>query len=112
MNRLLLASALLAMTATASAQSTAPAAEVDPDVQGQAVATEMSLQHANRDAVAERLCLRQTGSRIIASRHLQSRDDMRGCVAGNGRVYTRADLDSTGAVDIANALRRLDPAIR
>ncbi len=112
MNRLLLASALLAMTATASAQSTAPAADVDVDLQGKTVATDMTVQRANHDAFADRLCLHQTGSRIVATRNLQSRDDMHDCVTGSGRVYTRADLDSTGAVDLADALRLLDPAIR
>lgn len=105
MNKLLLASALLAFTAAASAQSTAPAV----DAQVPSDATEATGQD---EAFADRLCLRQTGSRIIATRHLRSRDDAKECVASNGRVYTRADIDSTGAVDLADALRRLDPSIR
>jgi hypothetical protein len=112
MNRLLLASALLAMTATVSAQSTAPSADLDIDLQGQTGATGMSLQRAHDDAFADRFCLRHTGSRIPTARHLRSRDEVHECVAGSGRVYTRADLESTGAVDIADALRRLDPSIR
>ncbi|MCE7033248.1 hypothetical protein LY625_11580 [Lysobacter sp. GX 14042] len=67
---------------------------------------------------ADRDCLRYTGT------HLRDRDDRAvergevgsldrdGCVAANGRVYSRRDLESTGATDIADALRRLDPAIR
>lgn len=34
------------------------------------------------------------------------------CIAANGRVYSREDLERTGQIDIADALRRLDPAIR
>lgn len=105
MNKLLLASALLAFTAAASAQSTTLA--VDAQASSDATAT------TDQDgAFADRLCLRQTGSRIIATRHLRSRDDARECIDSNGRVYTRADLDSTGSVDLADALRRLDPSIR
>jgi hypothetical protein len=29
-----------------------------------------------------------------------------------GRAYDRDDIDRTGAVDLADALRRLDPSIR
>jgi len=70
------------------------------------------------EADAERDCLRYTGS------HLRDRQDRKveqgevksldseACVAANGRVYSREDLERTGATDIADALRRLDPAIR
>lgn len=34
------------------------------------------------------------------------------CIAANGRVYSREDLERTGQTDIADALRRLDPSIR
>lgn len=56
-----------------------------------------------------RYCLRHTGTRIDL-RRLDGFDQ--DCVAGGGRVYTRADLERTGEVDIAEALRKLDPAIR
>lgn len=105
MNQLLLASALLAFSAAASAQSTTPAADTPEHARDHHAA-------AQDEVFADRLCLRQTGSRIVATRNLQSRQDARDCIAGNGRVYTRADLDSTGAIDLADALRRLDPAIR
>lgn len=61
-------------------------------------------QSVQRDA--DRNCLRQTGTRIIA-RH----KDVRHCVPQHGRVYTRDDLDRTGEVDIARALRKLDTSI-
>lgn len=62
-------------------------------------------------------CVRSTGSRIAPrTRPLAASADGRrmrpDCVPTAGRVYTRHDLDSTGAVDIGDALRRLDPSIR
>ena len=57
----------------------------------------------------QRYCLRQTGTRIDLRRH---DGPERACIAANGRVYTREDLERTGEVDIAEALRKLDPAIR
>lgn len=54
-------------------------------------------------------CLRETGSRI------RTRDrSVRGRCAGAsaaGRAYTRDDLDRTGEINIAEALRRLDTSI-
>ena len=56
-----------------------------------------------------RYCLRHTGTRIDLRRHDGAEQD---CVAAGGRVYTRADLERTGEIDIAEALRKLDPSIR
>lgn len=53
-----------------------------------------------RTSAAERLCVRETGTRV---RHGSCQP---------GRVYTADDLRSTGAVDTQEALRRLDPSIR
>lgn len=49
-------------------------------------------------------CPNQTATRI---KHRQNGDCM-----SPGRVYTREQLRSTGAVDNAEALSRLDPSIR
>jgi hypothetical protein len=62
-------------------------------------------------------CLRSTGTRIpLKAREVDANRDGKpdrvDCVAANGRVYTRRDLETTGEVDIADALRRLDPSIR
>lgn len=68
-------------------------------------------------------CLQQTGSRIVAAENAhtdrrQTRGPSRantsrkGCAAGPGRVYTREDIERTGAIDMADALRQLDPAMR
>ena len=65
----------------------------------------------------DRNCLRQTGSRIVARdsvpRSARERNDRlrQRCVAASGRVYSREDIERTGEVDIADALRMLDPAI-
>ena len=87
-----------------------------------AVAQQDDASRTERDA--RRDCMRYTGSRITARRADREaradvdsdekidRLDRDGCVAANGRVYSREDLRRTGEVDIADALRKLDPAIR
>lgn len=66
----------------------------------------------------DRNCLTRTGSRIVArdstTRSTRERNEKFAgrCVPANGRVYSREDIERTGEVDIANALRKLDPAIR
>lgn len=109
MKRLLLASTLLAFASVASAQSVTI---VDEDPQ-QAMDTDKTEMAEGPDGeFADRLCLRQTGSRIVEARNLRTRDANRKCIDGNGRVYTRADINQTGEVDLADALRKLDPSIR
>ena len=102
---------LAAFTASAQAVGTA---SLDPDAQVQVVTDTVD---ARSDAVAptaaqvdlaaqrdaDRNCLRYTGTRIVA-RSRPARD----CVAQHGNVYTRDDLDRTGEVDMARALRKLD----
>lgn len=64
---------------------------------------------ANRPAAETADCPTPTGSRITPQR------DSRGeCpkVAGAGRVYDKNDIDRTGAIDVGEALRQLDPSIR
>ncbi|HYE85373.1 MAG TPA: hypothetical protein VEA16_03385 [Vicinamibacterales bacterium] len=56
---------------------------------------------ANTPAAYDRPCVRETGTRVHQSRQCQP-----------GRVYTQEDLRRTGATDVADALRRLDPAIQ
>lgn len=68
------------------------------------------------DTLRDRTCLRHTGSRIQVRAPTPGNDDSRtsrrDCLAANGRVYTRADIDGTGRTDIGEALRALDPSIR
>lgn len=76
--------------------------------------------NAGEEPASHPFCLRSTGSRIAPRARPSDRDTAADaartkrpdCVTTHGRVYTRRDLDSTGAVDIADALRRLDPSIR
>jgi hypothetical protein len=62
-------------------------------------------------------CLRSTGTRIPLKARQPDTDndgkpDYIPCVPANGRVYTRRDIETAGTIDIADALRRLDPSIR
>lgn len=64
---------------------------------------------ANRPATERADCPTVTGSRIPPKR------DSRGeCpkIAGAGRTYDKDDIDRTGAVDLGEAIRQLDPSIR
>ena len=118
MKRLALTTALLSLAFAASAQTAAPAA-TDPGAPQSASAasadrpTEAQAQmptHRNKagakDEIADRNCLKHTGSRVI-------RADSKGrkCANATGRAYNRDDIDRTGAVDLQDAIRRLDPAV-
>lgn len=113
MQRLALFFALSVMSMAAVAQNAAPDTAVDPAI-APASTTTTTAQPAPRDEVAnkgdvsDRGCLKETGSR------LPPRPDSKGrkCINATGRAYTRDDLDSTGAIDLKDALRRLDPAVR
>ncbi len=116
---LLLASALAAAALAASAQTATPPVGVDAVAQAQAASDADARSDANAKPGVDRNCLRQTGSRITARYNATgaatARDGVdkrsRRCVAANGRVYSREDIDRTGEVNIADALRKLDPAI-
>ena len=84
--------------------------------QNAAVSASVEADNANdREAVSDHTCLRHTGSRIIASANARAdaRKDKskRQCTSAPGRSYSREDIDRTGAVDLADALRRLDPSV-
>ena len=66
-------------------------------------------EQAKKQDLSDRHCLRHTGTRIT-HRKSTTKDT---CSNGSiGRAYTREELDRTGRVDIADALRTLDPSIR
>jgi hypothetical protein len=118
MKRLLIASALFGFAFAAQAQSSATVA-VEADA-GQPAAT-MQAEASSDVPLSDRNCLRETGSLITASQnakddraHRAGKSSKRGdqCANANGRAYTREDIDRTGEVDLADALRRLDPSIR
>lgn len=94
MNRLLTlaATALLAVPAFAEdAVATPAAADAQPQVQAE-----------TREPFN---CLKETGSRIKPA-------EDRPCIGAPGQVYTRDDIDRTGATTTAEALRKLSPSVR
>jgi len=111
MKRLVLTAALLGLIFAASAQTAAPSAAEPTDSQATETATaEASAKQdkadAKKDELTDRNCLKHTGSRLI-------RADSKGrkCAIASGRSYNREDIDRTGAVDLRDALRKLDPAV-
>lgn len=136
MKRVLLASLLAACAFAASAQTTAPtqttsghttagvttsaqttsgqttSARTDVSTQFRTDGTSGTQAQADTKSKTEvdRNCLRQTGTHI-RDRSATNGKGRKGCVAANGRVYTRDDIDRTGQTDIAEALRQLDPSI-
>lgn len=99
MKRLLLTALLAGVVPAAFAQ----AAPAEP-----AAAPATQVADAAKEPLSERYCLRETGSRIVAHRDAKGQ---KRCNALPGRAYTREDLDRTGQVNIADALRMLDPAV-
>ena len=112
MKRLALFFALSVMSMAAMAQSAAPDTAVDPAIAPASGATTTAQpapkdEIANKDDVSDHSCLKETGSR------LPPRPDSKGrkCINATGRAYTKEEMDSTGAIDLKDALRRLDPAV-
>ncbi len=101
MNRLVL-SILLSTFATASlAQAAAPApAAADP-----AKATEVTEISGDQGQLDTPDCLHQTGTRIVQK-------DKHACVNAPGRSYSHKDIRRTGATDVGDALRLMDPSIQ
>lgn len=111
MKRLALTATLLGLAFAASAQTTAPAEPAEPATP-QAADAAPAQASANQDKAdakeaEDRNCLQYTGSRLI-------RADSKGrkCANATGRSYSKEDIDRTGAVDLRDALRKLDPAVQ
>ncbi len=108
MTRLLLAALLTALTGGAAAQTIT--------VAQQSGETE-TVQTAEAEAPARepvRTCMRSTGSRVVAAQNLRAEKEGKPqrCANSSGRVYTKEDIDRTGHVNIADALRTLDTSLR
>lgn len=111
MKRLMLATALSAFAFAAAAQTpnsqtqveAAASPTVQADVRADASANADTQVQPTKKKLSDAQCLRQTGSRIQS----RSKQDC----AAYGRSYSRDDLNGTGEVDVASALRRLDPAV-
>lgn len=111
MKRLALTATLLSLALAASAQTAAPAT-ADP-IAPQTAATAPAETSTNqnkadaKDEAADRNCLKYTGSRLAPRADSKGRK----CVNATGRSYNRDDIDRTGAVDLGDAIRKLDPAV-
>lgn len=101
--RYLLVAALLT-AAPVFAQSSTAARPADPVPADTAKAKEDGAR-----ADVDRHCLRETGTMIRSRR---AKADGRCISYQAGRVYTNDDLRNTGQIDVVQALRTLDPAIR
>lgn len=104
----LIAGVLAAASFAASAQSSVTPAVTDAEASAQVSAADDidARDDANIRPQVDRLCLKHTGSRIVA------RDTPGRRCSATGRVYTQDDLHRTGAINLTDALRMLDPAIR
>lgn len=107
MNRLqtcLIGALLLGLPLAAGAQSADPNAP-SPVTPSQDEATQDE-QAAKPEKAVDHFCLRNTGSHITAHRANRARR-----CAAYGRVYDYEALQRTGEIDVADALRKLDPSI-
>jgi hypothetical protein len=91
---LLMSAAAQAQTAAPEPQATVPADSKEPIVVAAPAVKEAPKAH----------CLTSTGTRIV-------RRDKNACMGDPGRTYTREDIARTGAIDIGDALMKLDPSI-
>ncbi len=102
--RILLTCLLSGLAATAIAQ-TAVTPQPEP--------TDLRAADAANDVYSHLPCVQDTGSRIHRVRHTPSSDTRPvDCATSSpGRTYSRRDIERTGAFDMAQALRELDPSI-
>lgn len=114
LSRIPLFAAALGLAFAASAQTTTPApAQAEATTPNTTATAPAAVADAEKSAdrkkeIADNSCLTQTGSRIAPRADKQGRK----CVNAPGRAYSKDDLDRTGATDLADALRRLDPSVR
>jgi hypothetical protein len=94
----------------ASAQDATVAAEVDAQAKAETETTQSIDHAANKDRIAERHCVRATGSRVLAMQNAKAGKADRHCAIGPGRVHTSDDIQHTGAASLGDALRRLEPS--
>lgn len=104
----LMISLLGALAIAGAVQAAEPqAAASQASLAGDAAST--TPDEAKKAEMNDHRCLRHTGTRI--SSRTDSRKQ-RACSNGAiGRAYSREDLDRTGEVNIAEALRKLDPSV-
>ena len=102
MNKLILGAAIFGFSLLANAQSASVSVSTGKD---EVAATEEVNITAEKPAVAAKTdCVTETGTRI-------KRKDKKGCNGLPGRSYDSDDISRTGANNIGEALRMLDPSI-
>lgn len=103
MNKLILGAAIFGFSLLANAQSASVSVSTG---KGEVAATEDVNITADKSSklVAKSDCVSETGTRI-------KRKDKKGCNGLAGRSYDNDDISRTGATDIGDALRMLDPSI-
>ena len=105
MNKILVSLMLAACVAgSAYAQS-----DTTPASAGAQAKTEAPMTAEQKSA--EAFCLRQTGSHLRSVTAKPHNERAVECANAPGRVYTREDIERTGAINTADAIRRLDPSI-
>lgn len=117
MKRILIASLLSTLAFAASAQG-----QVSVSATADAPTADANGQVAN----ASPFCLHETGSLIVASQNAKAERRARAAARSNetsgyeapklrcseiGRSYTQEDIRRTGALNLADALRQLDPTV-
>ena len=106
-----LQSILPAMLACGFAFAASAQDVTDPVVMdAEAKAEQPTKDTGNKDHLADRHCLRATGSRIVARQNTRADKAGEHCAIGPGRVHTSEDLEHTGASNLGDALRRLEPS--
>jgi hypothetical protein len=80
-----------------------PAAAADPAVTPAPADETVAISASDAPRSEENACIRETGTRIAAR-------DEEGCTGAPGDSYDRDDIDRTGAVDTADAIRKLSPS--
>lgn len=98
----LMSAVLLSGLAFAASAQSVP--QDEPEESGRNAASE-------RAKPDDRICIEETGSRIVSARNARSKRAEKDCVSAGGRVYTRDDIQRTGSTDLKDALRRLDPSV-
>lgn len=92
---------VLAMGWAAAAMAQAPV-----EAQSQAQPNPAAQHEQDKGEVVERACVRETGTRL----RNHARQEYERCLAG--RSFDRDDIDRTGEMDLARAIRKLDPSVR
>ena len=106
-HHVLITAALFSLSAAAAAQTVTMATESGDTETVQTTEAAATSQPA-------RTCLRSTGSRVVTAQNLKAEKEGKPqrCANSAGRVYTSEDLDRSGHMNIAEALRSLDTSIR